>query len=145
VDAQNDEVPMTDWTIPANGGWSLLHDVALLYLTCMHGPDAEIDEAESQVVKELLRSKSGSVTAADRVLDDVMLMYVGTSGSDMIATSIASLGDSLNATQRQGLLQEFAQIATADGLVHSTEVRLITEIANRWGLRGPSGDYSTES
>ena len=136
---------MTDWTLPKKGGWSLLHDVALLYLTCMHGPDAEIDAAESEVVKELLLSKTGSSKATDRVLHDVMLMYVGSSGNEMIATSIASLADSLDASQRQGLLQDFAQIATADGLVHATEVQLISEIAARWGLSGPTGDHSNES
>lgn len=132
---------MADWTLPSADGWSLLHDVALLYLTCMHGPDDRIDESESEVVKGLLQARSETSAQVDRVLNDVTLMYFGNAGKDMIATSIASLGEALTTGQRTDLLREFAQIATADGLVYPTELNLISEIATRWGISTlPRGD-----
>lgn len=131
---------MAEWTLPSSEGWSLMHDVALLYLTCMHGPDAEIDRSESKAVKEMLEARSTVDGAVDRVLDDVMLMYVGQSGPEMIATSIASLADALTVGQRKDLLREFVRIAGADGLVFESEVQLIAEIADRWGLGGALPD-----
>lgn len=131
---------MADWTLPLQKGWSLLHDVALLYLTCMHGPDAEIDVAESEMVKRLLEQHSEG-TGVEDVYNEVMLMYVGNAGGEMIATSIAALGEALSQGQRFDLLREFSEIASADGLVFPSEVNLISEIANRWGLPGPT-DHS---
>ncbi len=128
---------MADWTLPSQKGWSLLHDVALLYLTCMHGPDAEIDVAESVVVKRLLEQHSEGAGVED-VYNEVMLMYVGNAGGEMIATSIAALGEALSQGQRFDLLREFSEIASADGLVFPSEVNLISEIASRWGLPGPA-------
>src|SRR5690606_1996897 len=108
--------PMQDWSLPSSDGWSLLHDAALLYLTCMHGPDEEIDSSESAVVKELIRARGAGDAGVDRVYDEAMLMYVGTSGGEMIAASIASLGQSLTEKQRKELLLELARVATSDGI-----------------------------
>jgi len=131
---------MQDWSLPSSDGWSLLHDAALLYLTCMHGPDEEIDSSESAVVKELIRARGAGDAGVDRVYDEAMLMYVGTSGGEMIAASIASLGQSLTEKQRKELLLELARVATSDGIVYPSEARLLGEIATTWGLAGVLGD-----
>jgi len=130
---------MPDWSLPSSDGWSLLHDAALLYLTCMHGPDDEINSSESAVVKELIRARGAGEIGVDRVYDEVMLMYVGTSGGEMIAASIASLGQSLNESQRKELLLELARVATSDGIVYPSEAKLLGEIASTWGLTGMLG------
>lgn len=136
---------MDDWTLSPTDSWSLLHDVALLYLTAMHGPDDEIHAAESDTIKGLLRTRSGGAGNVDRVFDEVMLMYVGSSGDEMIAASIASLGQSLSQRQRRDVLQELTQIATADGLVYESEIQLLAEIANRWGIGGLHGGSATDA
>lgn len=136
---------MADWSLPSSDGWSLLHDAALLYVTCMHGPDEDISGSESAVVKELIRARGAGEVGVDRVFDEVMLMYVGASGGEMVAASIASLGQSLTEIQRKELLLELARVASSDGIVYPSEIRLLGEIATSWGLSGMLGDSRTNA
>ena len=119
--------------------WSHLHDIGLLYLCCMHGTDAEIDPQELTLVRKLLQKRSGSQKQASSVLDDVILMYVGASGSRMLATSIASLGNTVDEPGRAEILQELADIASADGLVYPNEVQFIASVARQWDMEGYLG------
>lgn len=113
--------------------WSQIHDIALLYVCCMHGPDADIDQNELDVVRKLLNERDGDPFRAKAILDEVMLMYVGRSGPEMLATSIASLHESMNSSDRLQILQDLATIASADGIVYPNEVQFIVGVARQWG------------
>jgi uncharacterized tellurite resistance protein B-like protein len=100
----------------------------------MHGPDAEIAPAELQLVLELLNRRSKENLDVSRVLDDVMLTYVGQTSTEMLAAAVASLSESMSDEQRLTVLQDLADIASADGMVYPNEVQFIVQIARQWGL-----------
>lgn len=114
--------------------WSELHDVAMLYLSCMHGADSEIDKSELDLVLNLLGGRANGPKRASEIMDDVLLMYVGNTGPEMLGASIASLAESMNDDQRLDVLQELADIASADGMVYPNEVQFIVQVAKQWGL-----------
>lgn len=113
--------------------WSQLHDIALLYVCCMHGTDADIDKSELDVVRKLLNERNGDPFKVKSVLDDVMLMYVSRSGAEMLTASIAALRESVTDDGRLQLLQDLATIASADGIVYPNEVQFIVGVARQWG------------
>ena len=121
---------------PASTGsaWSPLHDLALVYLALMHGADAEIDPVESKVTSEKLRSwyPEEGQEQIERVMKEVMLMYVGGSSEQMLETSVASLREALPKGQRIAVLNDLADIASADGFIAQGEVSFIQQLAQRW-------------
>jgi uncharacterized tellurite resistance protein B-like protein len=100
----------------------------------MHGTDADIDPNEMDMVRKLIRDRSDSSDSASAVLDDVLLMYVGRTGADMLATSIASLEQTLTQDERIQILQDLANIASADGVLYPNEIHFIVNVARQWGL-----------
>ncbi|NND70436.1 MAG: hypothetical protein HKN43_02550 [Rhodothermales bacterium] len=124
----------------ANSGWSRLHDIGLIFLACMHGTDDEIDPSEYTLVRELLKQHVADDSEdAEKVFDEVMLMYVSQTVYEMVEGSIASLSAVSTTEELATILKDLADIAAADGLVYPEEVRFITDIAEEWGL----GDYLT--
>ena len=116
-------------------GWSSLHDIALIYLTCMHGADDEIDPSEYSLVKDLIERRIDDESVdASQVLEDVMLMYVSQSSYDMVSNSIASISDESGRDLQISILRDLADIVAADGVVSPGEVHFITAVAREWGL-----------
>ncbi len=115
-------------------GWSSLHDLALIYLALMHGADASIDPAETSLMSKKLRAWAPK-PAADSVgsiIRQVMLVYVGESGRQMLDASVASLRETLPKGQRVAVLNDLADIATADGMLATGEVNFIQQLAHIW-------------
>lgn len=116
--------------------WSPAHDLALVYLTLMHGADADIAEAEHDVMRERMRAwlPDHAEDLLTRVQEDVMLMYMSPRGSDMLDTSIESLAQTLSRTQRIAVLNDLAEIASADGVLKPGEVGFIQQLADYWEI-----------
>ena len=118
--------------------WTPLHDLALLYLALVHGADAEISPGEMEVMATKLKDWYPDADGAQlsRVTEDVMLMYVSESGHQMLETSVASLNEHLQKGQRIAVLNDLAEIASADGTLAPGEVSFIQELAMHWGVDG---------
>ena len=118
--------------------WSPMHDLALIYLALTHGADAEISPNEMSVMAQKLRQWTPEQQASrlTGVLNDVMLMYVGESRAQMLDTSVASLRGSISKGQRIAILNDLADIASADGMIVPGEVGFIQHLAQQWEIEG---------
>lgn len=116
--------------------WTPLHDLALIYLALMHGADAEIDPAETHVTAaKLLNWHPGEdESQVEQVMKDVMLVYVGGSSQQMLDTSVISLRETMPKGQRIAVLNDLAEIASADGMVVHGEISFIQQLAHHWGI-----------
>ena len=118
-------------------GWTEVHDLALIYLTCMHGTDDQIDATEMDAARVLI-ARHLSVEdeqLVSKIINDALLMYVSDSGQDMLLASILSLGDSFTADQRIGVLRDLADLVAADGMVYPEEIQFIANLAEQWDVK----------
>ena len=116
--------------------WSVLHDVALLYLALAHGTDLEIDSTEQATMVERLKlwCPEEGPARAQRVLNEVMLTYLGGHSREMIDAAIASIKAAMRKEERIAVLNDLADLATADGTLVPGEVSFIQQLAHYWEL-----------
>lgn len=116
--------------------WTPVHDLALIYLALTHGADAEIDPNEMSVMAEKLRqwASDENPDQLSDVLEEVMLVYVGESRAQMLDTSVASVRESIPKKERVAILNDLADIASADGMIVPGEVGFIQHLAHQWEL-----------
>ncbi len=114
--------------------WTPLHDVALLFLSLTHGADAELDEREIEVQRERLRRwfPRAAPEKMQKALNEVMLAYIGSARDQMVQTSAESLRQALTPQQRLGILNDLADLASADGVMAPGEVAFIQQLAAYW-------------
>jgi uncharacterized tellurite resistance protein B-like protein len=116
--------------------WTVAHDLALIYLALTHGADEELDASEidamSQKLSEWNTHSSGE--AVKKIMREVMLVYVGSSGDQMLEASIASVADEMSKPSRIAILNDLADIATADGTIVMGEIDFIQQLARDWGV-----------
>ncbi len=114
--------------------WSVLHDVALLYLALAHGTDLEIDPSEQVTMVEKLKAwyPEAGLWRIRQVLQEVMLTYLGEHSRQMVDAAIASIKASMSKKERIGVLNDLAELATADGVIVPGEVSFIQQVARYW-------------
>ena len=123
--------------------WTSMHDVAMIYIACMHGGDGEIEPVEEERILELLHERYPDLDeeAVTRVLNRALLSYVGNSGPELLIASIHAAAEELSTAERVKIVRELTQIASADGLIYPGEAGYISTVANLWGIqRHLSGD-----
>lgn len=116
--------------------WTVAHDLALIYLALTHGADEELDASEVDAMSRKLAEwhEDFNVEGIRKIMSEVMLVYVGSSGEQMLETSIASVADSMSKSTRIAILNDLADIATADGTIVMGEVDFIQQLARDWGV-----------
>ena len=114
--------------------WSVLHDVALLYLALAHGTDLEIDPSEQATMVEKLKAwyPEAGAWRIMQVLQEVMLTYLGEHSRQMVDAAMASIKASMSKKERIGVLNDLAELATADGVIVPGEVSFIQQLASYW-------------
>lgn len=122
--------------------WSPLHDLALVYLALTHGADSEIDPSESLVMREKLLDWYPAPVSneIEGVLQDVMLIYMGESRRQMVEASVAALRQTLPKGKRIAVLNDLAEIASADGMIVPGEVSFIQQLARLWEVDQDLGE-----
>ena len=116
--------------------WSTLHDVALLYLALAHGTDLDIDPAEQETMIDRLKDWYPEVgpARAQRILQEVMLTYLGGHSRQMIDAAMASIKASMSKEDRIAVLNDLADLATADGALVPGEISFIRDLTQYWEL-----------
>lgn len=117
--------------------WTPLHDMALLFLSLTHGTDAHLDASEAELQAEHLSKwfPRADDEVIARTLDEVLLTYVGAARDQMVETAAESLRQNLSESQRLGVLNDLAALATADGTVEGAEAAYIQRLASYWNVR----------
>ncbi len=118
--------------------WSALHDLALLFLSLIHGADAALDPREVAEQRERLKRwfPETEPQQIQTAMDEAMLVYVGSGRDQMVQTSVESLRQTLTSKQRVGILNDLADLASADGVLAPGEVAFIQQLATYWGYEG---------
>lgn len=118
--------------------WTGLHDLALIYLSLTHGADADLDAAEMEAMSVKLNEwKPGEqFSLIRRVLNDVLLVYTSPQRNQMLETAIASVGEDMSRSERVAVLNDLADIASADGIIVGGEISFIQTLAKKWGVEG---------
>ncbi len=114
--------------------WTNVHDLALIYLALTHGADAELDPSEVTVMSQKLGDwvPPSSKNKISDILNQVMLVYLGESRTQMLDTSVASLREAMPKGQRIAILNDLADMASADGTIVPGEVGFIQRLAAQW-------------
>ncbi len=117
--------------------WTSRHDLAMVYIACMHGGDEEIDPAEEERIMKLMRARYPDAPDedVDRICRRALLAYLGSSGQELLMASIQSMAEDLPTSERVKIVRELSQIASADGLIFPGEANFISTVANLWGIR----------
>lgn len=116
--------------------WTPLHDLALIYLALTHGADAELDASEMDAMAVKLRAwnETFDLDRIKRVMQEVMLVYMSGSSEQMLEAAIASVGETLSKPRRIAVLNDLADIASADGMIVMGEVNFIQQLAREWDV-----------
>jgi hypothetical protein len=118
--------------------WSAMHDLALIYLALTHGADADLDPSELEAMSVKLQDwQPGSgLKRIRQVMNEVLLVYMSPQRDDMIDTAIVSVYESMPKPTRIAVLNDLADIASADGIIVGGEIGFIQDLARRWDVEG---------
>ena len=113
-----------------------MHDLALIYQALAHGSDDRLtgQEINSMAIKLKAWDEEFDLDRIKRIMNEVMLVYVGGTSQQMLEAAIASISQSLSKTKRIKILNDLADIATADGIIVMGEVNYIQHLARAWDI-----------
>ena len=118
--------------------WTALHDLGLVYLALAHGSDTDLSPDERNLMGEKLQEWSDRASQpmqeTDKVLNDVMLVYMGGSGDQMLRASVVSLKETLDKPLRVAVLNDLADVASADGQLVEGEISFIQRLVREWDV-----------
>ena len=116
--------------------WSPLHDLALIYLALAHGTDLEIDASEQEKMIEQITAWNTDTASAqpEKILDEVMLTYMSDHSREMVEASMVALKESMNRNERVAVLNDLADLASADGTLVPGEIAFIQQLASFWDM-----------
>ena len=116
--------------------WGPLHDLALIYLALAHGTDLEIDGSEQEKMVEQLKAWNADAASAqpERILDEVMLTYMSDHSREMVEASMVALKESMDRNERVAILNDLADLASADGMLVPGEIAFIQQLAAFWDM-----------
>ena len=122
-----------------------MHDLALLFLSLLHGADANLDASEVKAQRQRLQRwfPAARPEQIQHTLDDVMLVYLGSGRDMMVQTAAEALRQSLSPEQRVGILNDLADLASVDGQLTPGEVAFIQQLAAYWHLERTDEDASS--
>ena len=116
--------------------WTALHDLGLVYLALAHGADADLSPDEKVLMGEKLQEWSDRASepmqGTDEILNDVMLVYMGKASDQMLQASVISLKQTLEKPLRVAVLNDLADMASADGQLVGGEVSFIQHLVSEW-------------
>ncbi|NND72772.1 MAG: hypothetical protein HKN43_14440 [Rhodothermales bacterium] len=112
-------------------GWTLLHDIGLLYVVIAHGGDNRLDEREITAMIDRMSPWSPELDEGGirKILRTALSFYASEPGPEALRESVASIEDSLPAPQRLAVLDDLIHIAGADGHVNDNEKEMIESLA----------------
>lgn len=128
------------------GRWSVLHDLAYIYLVLAHGTDNDFSETEKQVMLNKLREWHPDAPEEDVhcMLRLAMREYAKGQDEQRLDAAIASVRTALPRNQRMAALNDMIKIANADGVFLDDEEDLINHLQAEWDV-DPSANYEAHS
>jgi uncharacterized tellurite resistance protein B-like protein len=120
----------------SEGGWTPVHDLALVYLELAHGTDDEIVNSEvdaiAQKINEWIPDAENSQVL--QVVREAMHAYVQGPDKRLFEDSVDMLKKVVPAHQRAALLADLHFVASADGSISEKEQEMIDRLTNAWDV-----------
>lgn len=112
--------------------WSLLHDLALLYVVLAHSTDNDLSGHEIHAIQERLSEWQPELTPEDieQVLRDVIGYYADGVDQDVMQETLATIRDRMPEIQRLGVLNDLIYIAESDGVFSDEEKAMISSVSS---------------
>lgn len=119
-----------------NTSWTLLHDIALMYLVMAHSTDNELAETEITAMIDRLGDWQSSLDedAVRKVLREALTFYSQEPSQEAFQESVAAIRDHLPAVQRLALLDDLMQIGQSDGAMQASEREMLSTMSRAWGV-----------
>jgi uncharacterized tellurite resistance protein B-like protein len=143
VAAEWDVHPRVDnefWTVlpgrRRNAGWSILHDLALIYTTLAYQPDGHLDHREVEAVIRKISEWAPDLTTKDieQVVRETLATYAAQLDRPLIDDAVEAITRYVPKHQRQMILSDLYFVAHADGTMKPGERVLIEQLAQAWKL-----------
>jgi uncharacterized tellurite resistance protein B-like protein len=115
--------------------WSLIHELAFLYLVVAHGSSNELSNDEITLMLERLQEWQPDL--GEEEIRDVLrnaLQVYGEEGERLVQESVETLKRALPDVQRLAVLDDLHCIAKVDGDLSDAEHDLITSLAKAWDV-----------
>lgn len=116
------------------GGWTAMHDLALIYLTLAHSTDRDLSTEEVDAITSKLAEWMPEAEESDilLVIQGAMSAYAQGPDKRMFAESVESVGRHVPEHQHEALLNDLQAVAEADGRILDEEQRLIDQLREAW-------------
>lgn len=116
--------------------WSVLHDIALMYIIMAHSTDGELSEVEIAMMIDRLGEWEPELdeTKIRAILRTAIEFYGQSPGQADIQDSVEAIKDALPRTQRLVVLDDLVTIARADGNVKVGEREIVESLSNAWNV-----------
>lgn len=117
-------------------GWTLLHDLALLYLAIAEEGDQELSAEEvDQILSrlELWHADLNRKRAAE-LLEEAGERLLATDRAEAVESSLSVLYDALDEGLLRHILYDLKQVAFADGVYDEAEANTIGHVMRAWDM-----------
>ncbi|WP_457653527.1 tellurite resistance TerB family protein [Rhodocaloribacter sp.] len=122
--------------VEVSEGWSLLHDIALLYLIVAHGSDNSLSNAEIQVMIERLSEWQPDLTGEEvrSILREALQGYSEGLETEEIHDTLDSIKRAFSRIQCFAVVNDLVSIAQTDGPLNEHAVSMIRSLADAWDI-----------
>lgn len=129
--------PDATWNVfeqEATGDWSLVHDLALIYVTLAHRTDGVLARAEIEAILQKISEWMPNARADDlrAVLNAVLQTYEARPPGRLFEDAVRAVGRQVPVHQRSAVLEDLRYVAHADGVLLVEERVLIEQLARAW-------------
>jgi uncharacterized tellurite resistance protein B-like protein len=116
--------------------WSLIHELAFVYVIVAHSADDELNSDEIEVILDRLQEWQADLSEDDvrEVVRRALQVYADDPGEDLIRQSVEALKEALPDIQRLAVLDDLHCIARADGPLNDEEQTLIRSLSRAWDV-----------
>lgn len=116
------------------GGWTALHDLALIYLTLAHSTDSNLSEDEVDAITKNISEWMPDARQSEvlQVVQGAMNVYAQGPDKRAFSESVDAAKRLVPEHQRESLLRDLEAIAEADGRVNEREQKLIDRLREAW-------------
>lgn len=116
--------------------WSVMHDIALMYLIMAHGTDGSLSDIEIKTIVNRLGEWEPDLneTQIRSILRTTLEYYAQSPDENDIKDSVLAIKSALPRAQRLVVLDDLVTIAKADGTVKEGERTIVETLSSAWNV-----------
>jgi len=116
--------------------WSVLHDIALMYIIMAHSTDGDLSEVEIASMIDRLGEWEPELDEQTirSILRTALEYYSQSPDQDDIKDSVLAIKNALQRSQRLVVLDDLVTIARADGNVKVGEREIVESLSSAWDI-----------